>query len=153
MTASALDVKAALVASLTDLFPDPVLVTWGRPGKFQPDDIVMVMGQRTVTERGPSGPRRPREDVVSTDVVFSIYRPGDETQQRAASDRAYQMLETFQEWLRTRPNEELGGACREAHVAEHSLVESPIVANTKSSDLVVGYTAVLAAVVESRTRS
>ena len=74
MSTSAPAVKAALVAACEVLFPAPALVSYGRPGTYQPDEIVAVMGQRTVNTRGAMSPARQREETVETVVVFSVLR-------------------------------------------------------------------------------
>ena len=151
MSTSAPAVKAALVAACEVLFPAPALVSYGRPGTYQPDEIVAVMGQRTVNTRGAMSPARQREETVETVVVFSVYRPGDQSQQQDATERAYAMCDDLTEYLRTSPNEALGGACREARVTSHELVESAVTVPGDPSR-VTGRTAEIEAVVTSTAR-
>jgi len=80
-----------------------------------------------------------------------VYRPGDQSQQQDATERAYAMCDDLTEYLRTAPNEALGGACREARVTSHELVESAVTVPGDPSR-VTGRTAEIEAVVTSTAR-
>lgn len=151
MSSAAPIVKAALVATCRSLYPAPVLVSYGTPGSYQPNDLVVVMSSRTEPVVGPMSPARRRDEVVETVVLFSVYRPGDETQQQVATERAFELLDVLQDYLRTSPNETLGGACREARVTEHELTETTST-NPQNPKLVTGRQSVVAAVVRTVTR-
>lgn len=138
MATSAPLVKAAVVALCRQLFPSPTLVQYGRPGPYQPDEMVLVMGQTSTFELGPMTPSRPREETVTTTVVFSVYSPGEVTeQQQVATERAYEMATTFADWFKTAPRETLDGSCREARVTGTSLAEAPM-PDAEDPSLLVG---------------
>lgn len=151
MASSAPGVKSALKSVLEGLFPAPTLVSYGAPGQYQPDEIVGVLNQRTAVSRPTMGTARSREEVVETDVVFSIFAPGDETQQVVATERAYAMGEALADHFRTKPNETLSGACREAWVSGHSLLEARVV-SPDDNTTVLGRTAELTVTVTSYAR-
>lgn len=126
MTSSAPAVKAALKAQLATLFPPPVVVSYGLPGAHIPDEIIVVGDQNVEVGRPTMGTARSREEVVETVVTVSIYRTGDETVQQVATERAWEVFDSLSQWFRTKPNETLGGACREAWVTSGALVESVV---------------------------
>ena len=128
-------VKAALVALAETLWPAPSLASYGAPGTYQPDEIVAVMGQRFEVTRPTMGTGRSREEAVETDVVFSVFVPGAEEAQRAATERAYAMSLELDDHFRVAPQETLGGACREAWTTRGELVESRVTASPKSGNV------------------
>ena len=121
---SAGDVKAALITTLTTLFPSPTLVSYGAPGAYQPDEIVAVGEQRFEVTRPTMGTNRSREEAVETDVTFSVFSSGGDTAQQVATERVYAMALALDEHFRTKPNETLGGACRDAWVTGGDLREA-----------------------------
>jgi hypothetical protein len=146
-------VKTALVAALTALYADmtpPPLVSYGDPGKYQPNQIVAVMGTSTLNERPVMSPARPREEIMAVEVVFSVFAPGTETQQETATEAAYVLHDRLADFFKTKPNETLSGACREAWVSGHDLTES-IAVNPKTN-AVTGRIAEIRAAVTVRTR-
>ena len=148
MGSSAPGVKAALQVVLVGLHPDPVLVTYGAPGAFQPPEIVALLDQRVTVERPTMSPARPREEIVETDVVFSVFTAGDAEAQQLATERAFEMLGPFIDYFKTKPNETLSGACREAWVTGYVLNESTV----PTKDGIAGRLSEITATVTSRTR-
>ncbi|MBT9255377.1 hypothetical protein KMZ30_07300 [Phycicoccus sp. KQZ13P-1] len=121
--------KSAVVTVCRALFPSPVLVVYGRPGPYTADDMVLVLGQTLVADVATMTPSRTQEETVTTTVVFSVFRGGEVTTvQQQATERAYEMATAFADHFKTRPNETLAGACREARVTGMSLAEAPMTA-------------------------
>lgn len=148
MTTSAPLVKAAIYAAAQSIYSSPTLVTYGGPGSYKPDEIVAVMGQRTVNAMGPMSSARKRDENVETVVVISVYRAGSETVQQAATERAYALLDLLVEYVRT--HETLGvTGCREARVTEHELDE---VTTYSRENKPTGRASSIAAVVTTTTR-
>jgi len=111
-------VLAAVVTLLGTLYPgQEVLVCYGQPGSYQPDIIISLGDVRTLITRPVSGTNRPREEASELDITWSVFVAGDETQQVVAQDLAYGLRNTFADYFKTKPNETLGGACREAWVS------------------------------------
>lgn len=146
-------VKRALVTVCTSLYSDmtpPPLVSYGDPGTYQPQQIVAVMGTSTANERPVMGGGRPREEILAVEVVFSVFAPGTETQQEVATEAAYVLHDRLADYFKTKPNETLGGVCREAWVSGHDLTET--VAVNPSTNSATGRVAEIRAVVTVRTR-
>jgi hypothetical protein len=95
-----------------------VLVTPGAPGQFQPAAIVAVGWEvRTPITRPTMGTTRSRDQVAEIDVLMSVWVPGDETAQPVANASVYALLRLLETYLRTSPNEALGGNCRDSYVS------------------------------------
>lgn len=125
MTESIKAARNALYAAMETLYDGqvdtqgkPVLVAFGRPGTYQPDYIVALMGTNRPIERPTLGTRRTRRTAAEVYIVVSTYVPGAEVAQQVATDACDDLVELLEEYLRTGPNEELGGACREAWVSQ-----------------------------------
>lgn len=102
----------------------PVLVSLGRPGKYQPNNLVAVgMDIRLPIERPTMGTGRSREQTAEIDVTISCWVPGDEDSQPIATAAAFDLLSLLETHLRTSPNERLGGACRDSWVSVARLVQ------------------------------
>lgn len=130
---------------------DGALTTHSTPDPNLPNDVVSVGAQRFEVSKPTMGTNRSREEVVETDVMFSCYRPGDEKAQRIATTQAFTMALALDEWFRTKPNEELGGACREAWVSGGELDESKVVP-AEGGTAVQGRMATLVVTVTTRAR-
>jgi len=150
MPSSAPLVKAALVTQLGVLYPAPTLVSYGDPAEYQPEELVSVMGQHVVIDRPTSGTNRPREEMVETTVEISVYVGGSTDVQQIATERAYVILSGLQDYFKTKPNETLGGACREALVTAYDLTES--LSLSPDTGRVTGQVATIAVIVTSHAR-
>lgn len=118
MASSIPGAKRALVALLVDLFPG-ALTSYGEPGMDMPDDIAAVMGSKSTVDRPTAGgASRSREEQVEHEIILSAYVAGDDVQQ-AATERAFEMLDALQDYLRTRGNETLGGVVRDSWVSAY----------------------------------
>lgn len=123
MAAPVVAVKAALNALLGQLYPNAD-TSYGLPRDVQTTQVV-YLGNATVQITQPTmgGPRRSREHSIDLDVVLSAYSfDGD---QQAATEAALAMLDQLDNYLRTRGNETLGGACRDSWVSSYDLEENP----------------------------
>jgi hypothetical protein len=145
-------VKAYLVKTvLPALFPPPVLASYGAPGIDQPDIIVGVGNAETEIERPAAATSRPREEVTTLTVIFSVFAGGDETVQELVTETAFAMLGTFADYFKTKPNETLGGACREAWVSSYTLDEAVATAPNDTT-VITGRVAEITAVLTVKAR-
>lgn len=121
MPSSIPPVRAALVTVLQGLYQAPTLVLYGPSGTDLPDEIVGLRGSRVPQITRPvSTPTRTREEDVETEVVFSIWTEdatgGDD---QRIYERAFTLFGLLADYFKTKPNETLGGACREALVTSY----------------------------------
>lgn len=146
-------VRLALVNALADLFPD-AQATYGVPGVFQADEVAAVTRARADVSRPTlGGSVRSREEAAEVSIIFSAYRPGDESVQPEADEAANAMLTTFESWLRTGDNIKLGGACREAWVSGiEDWTLYPLANPGPSPQSVAGYVAEITVTVSTATR-
>lgn len=108
----------SLYAAVTDSSGAPTLVAYGKPGSYQPQNIVAVTDTRRPTiERPTMGPARSRRARVEIDVIISIFVPGTEVAQQVASDQCDDMATQLETYFRTSPNETLGGSCFNTYVS------------------------------------
>lgn len=87
-------------------------VSYGHPGKQLPDDVVSVT--RVVTQQDPatlSANLRQRDLIITITVVVSVWRKGGADQEQVAGDRAYQLLDALEEYVRV-TDTTLGGLVR-----------------------------------------
>lgn len=115
-TATAADeAKFNFYAAIKDLWandPDKneVLVTYGAPGTYMPNDVVSFMGIRSNITHGPNGyGTRARDEVISIDVMISVVRAGGPEQEIEAAKRAYVLLRALDTYTRV-TDTTLGGA-------------------------------------------
>lgn len=141
-------VKAALKAAAEDLF-GTATVCYGDPGSYVPNTVVSIGDQQFTLEKATMGPRS-REEVVQTEVTISVFAAGGEDAQEIATGEAYDLLLQLDNYLRTKPNEALGDACREAWVSEGALVEAKV--KGKSGSGIAGRLSAVSATVTSRHR-
>lgn len=114
-------VRAALVNVMNGLYQAPTLVLYGPSGADLPDEIVGLRGSKVPEIQRPvSTPTRIREEVVETEVGFSVWTEdatGEDDQR--IYERAFTLLGLLADYFKTKPNETLGGACREALVTSY----------------------------------
>lgn len=118
--------KAAVVAACQSLFPSAVVV-YGYPGAVSDADIIGVLAVTSSRGVAPMGTNRPREEVLSVDLLFSCWSGG--TDQQAVTERAYALVGQFEAYLQdagVSPSSKvnLGGAVRFAQVTATDLAES-----------------------------
>lgn len=110
---SAADTAAAIakrfVADATSAIDDAsVLVRAGHPGTNQPPDIVCVGRVTMHSEHGPLTPRRPLDVTWTVAVKVSVERGGTEDAEEVCRDRAHQLLNLLEEYVRV-DDVDLGG--------------------------------------------
>lgn len=101
-------VKTQLVAVLTSLWPAPVWVGYGHPGKVRENDMIAVMDATATQAGGPMGGNRLREETVQAQLLFSVYRGGND--QVTVTARAFELLAALETSLRTDPTLGITGA-------------------------------------------
>lgn len=125
MASPVLAVKAALKDVLASLYPNAD-TSYGEPGQVQTNDVVFA-GNASVNVTQPTmgGAKRSREHEIQLDVVFSCFRWGGAEVQQDASEAALALMTQLDDYLRTRGNETLSGACRDCWVSSYELDENP----------------------------
>ena len=120
----------------------PVLVTFGRPGKYQANYIVAVgMSTKRPIATPTMGTNRSREATAAIEVWFSTYVQGKpDVAQPAAMDACDDLIDLLEAHFRTSPNETLGGACRLALVTNADGPETEPLTNPETK-AVTGYMA------------
>jgi hypothetical protein len=111
----------------------PVLVCLGPAGQYQPSGIVGIGETRALVGRPTMGPNRSREMAAETDLTISVYTPGDQAAQKTSTDCAFGLLATLEQYLRTAPNETLGGADYDAWVSAVPKLEFLVAYDPKSN--------------------
>lgn len=101
-------VKTALVSTLTALWPKPVWVGYGHPGTLRVDDMIAVMDATAQQVGGPMGGPRVREESISAQLLFSVFRGGND--QATVTARAFALLAALETSLRTDPTLGITGA-------------------------------------------
>jgi hypothetical protein len=110
-----------LLAAQTGVSGDPVLVSYGMPGDYQPGAIVAIaMDVRQPKTRPTMGTGRSRETAAEIDVVVSVYVGGGDEVQQTATDKCVDLCDLIEAYSRTAGNETLGGACRDSWVSNIS---------------------------------
>lgn len=95
-----------------------MLVSYGAPGANVPDDVFMVLGVESNLEPAAIGPHRQREETLTLETQFWIFRPGHEGAEREANDFLYARLGELEQHLRV-TDTTLGGIVRECKLVRH----------------------------------
>ncbi|MHA7292623.1 hypothetical protein [Arthrobacter sp. HLT1-21] len=108
------------VRTLFSADPDTrgVLVCFGMPGTYEPDDIISF---ERITERQDAatmGTNRSREEVITLDVLISCYRGGGPEMEQVCSARAYQLLRLIEQHAR-QTDTTIGGSVRHCFLQSH----------------------------------
>lgn len=101
-------IYSALVAALTPVTGESLLVCYDEPGPNQPDDIVSVGAvDRSITRAGMIGSLGAGafQDTVTVHVTVSVYRGGDEA--KTVFERACDLIDAVIDVIRADPT--LGG--------------------------------------------
>ena len=154
MTSAVPALKLALRDLLRGLYYD-AQVTYGPPTNLA--DRMAAVGNASVEHERPTagGPSRSREEVAAIEVILSCASAGDsgtgpyDDTQQAATEAAYEMLDTLVEHFRDRTAQTLGGACRDANVSAHELAEYT---TTDPDGFVTGRVGEITATITCRTR-
>lgn len=107
------DFKNAAYARGLLLWPSNsgVQVTFGHPGVTQLNDIVAFMDVSASQSPATFGTQRSREEELQLTVMYSVYRAGGVEMEKAAFDRAIELQEDFETYVRV-TDTTLAGAVR-----------------------------------------
>lgn len=117
---------ACVACYATSTAPDgsPIYVSYGDPGQYQPNGIVAVMNcTNSPIARPTLGTNRSREMSLETQVMVSVYTPGDQTAHQTSLDSVTTLVRLLENYLRVAGNENLSGGCRDSWV---SAIEGPV---------------------------
>lgn len=113
--------KGALFDIAVDLWKDDhdeLLVSYGATGTNVPDDYVVFGDLASGQEDATFSPERSRDETLTLDVEFYIFRPGVEEAEREAVDYLYARLGELERYVRmTDPR--LGGVVERCKLASH----------------------------------
>jgi hypothetical protein len=76
-----------------------VLVTYGAPGTFEPEDLVSFTSTESVQDPKTIG-NRGREEVIIQEVQISCWRGGGQEMELVTAKRAYQLLRMIEFYCR-----------------------------------------------------
>lgn len=110
-------VKDAVLDLLAPALPG-VQVTYGHPGRNMQRELVFLGGAETDQEWAHLGARA-RTETFDIDLIVNVRRPG--AQQRAVTERAYEILATVEDVLRA--NVRLDGLVTQIGVRPRTLLE------------------------------
>lgn len=139
--------KAAMVAAahtLWDAGDTAVDIVNGHPGITQVDDIVSFADVSAEQVPGPMGSRRTRDETLTLEVIFSIYRAGGRDMEQVTFDRAYELLGDLERHVRV-TDTTLGGLVRHCFLVGHASegsTEPAIVAKGRLTTMVARFEAV-----------
>lgn len=106
---AAISVRDALMAAGVAVWADPAVhVVVGHPGVDIPDDTISFASLRTEQTPATFGTNRSRQETVTIEVLFSIWRNGGAEQEAITNARAYQLLGALENYCR-KTDPTLGG--------------------------------------------
>lgn len=91
--------KAALVTVCRTLWPDPVLVTYGPVGVFEPDEYAEILDVSFEEGAPRMGSQRRRWHSFTITGRLTVYRGGDEDVQQECTETALDMLGQLADYL------------------------------------------------------
>lgn len=150
MGTTAARIKAAAVEAARGLFdPGQTQVIYGTRGPYTKSEVLEVGDIDTRIDRPTMGPPRSRQELHTITLIASVFRGGgSEAAQRAATERAYELIDVFAEHVRAAPNETLGVSVRaEAWISSMSLSEHTDDAEVQARGRVASVTATLTVLV------
>ncbi|ALV45828.1 hypothetical protein MB46_10385 [Arthrobacter alpinus] len=120
----ALEFKKALVAATTAMMADQlatqdVLVCFGLPGTFTPEDIIAFGRISSDQETATMSSNRSREEVITLEVTISCFRGGGEESELVAAERCYELLRMIERYARM-TDTTIGGTVRECFLTSHT---------------------------------
>lgn len=96
-----------------------VLVCYGAPGTFDPDDIVSFGGVTSNQGNGPiSATNRSREESLSLTVTISCWRGGGQEMELVCAQRAYALLRAIEYYAR-QTDTTIGNTVRWCFLVQH----------------------------------
>jgi len=148
-TTAALAVKKALYDTAVRLWADDpqtrdVLVCFGTPGNFQPEEIVAFTGVSADLGFATMGQQRSRNESITATVVFSVIFGGDEEMELSSQERAMELLGQLEHEVRTKDTT-LGGLvqhCMLTQIETDGQTPEEYKAQGRGVDLTARFTAV-----------
>ena len=123
-TSSAATLKAALYSVCQTLYANSeVFVSYGHPGTVNVNDIVSIGRVSGRQDYATMSPSRSREEELTLEVMYSVFRGGDMSQEQVAVERAYALLAQLETYCRT-TDTTLGGVVRWCMLTDHSCESS-----------------------------
>jgi len=112
-------VKAALYNACVSLYASQadVQVAYGHPGTAMANDIVSVGNVSSRQEIATMAPSRPREETITIEVTYSVYRGGGADQEQVVTERAYALLALLETQTRL-TDTTLGGIVRWCYLTD-----------------------------------
>ena len=120
----ALEFKKALVAATSAMMAaqegtQDVLVCFGLPGTFTPEDIIAFGQLVSAQEPATMSTNRSREEVITLEVAISCFRGGGEESELPAAERCYELLRMIERHTRM-TDTTVGGTVRECSLTSHT---------------------------------
>lgn len=94
-----------------------VMVTFGAPGTYEPEDIVSFLAVTSEQQTATLG-NRSREETLEITVAVSCFRGGGQEQEAVTSARAYQLLRMVEYYAR-KTDTTIGGTVRDCFLVGH----------------------------------
>lgn len=122
-TATAADeFKEAMYTAVRDLMAEDeetkdVLVTYGAPGTFDPEDLVSFLDVTSEQDPSTMG-NRGRREVLTLDVAISCWRGGGAEMELVCARRAYKLLRMIEFYCR-RTDTTVGGTVQWCFLTSH----------------------------------
>jgi hypothetical protein len=132
----------------------PVAVFLGDPGQYQPQAIVAVTdcGPSQQVTRPTLGPSRSRELAAEVSVMISVYTPGGNEAHSMSLDQVATLIRLLEDYIRTSPNEKLGGACYDSWVSAVAGPVGSVAYDPAQTDVATGRTVDATVTVTARIR-
>lgn len=144
-------IKAYLVdTALPAAVPAEVSIFWGVGQGYTEDDCVLVTDGQAESEFKCYGTNRTVEERGSVLLVIKSFRPTPDGQ-REATERAFEIHDAIRDFLRTSPNESLGGLVTMASITDTVLLEDD--ESVGKDELAAGRLAVLTVTLTFQGRS
>lgn len=136
--------KPAIIAAIADT---TVQVELGYPWPQTAADIVAVGPVRSELTAATMTPQRTRDETLTAEVLISVFRPGGQEVEEIASDRAYELMDAIEHYIRmTDPT--LGGLLMWLFVTAHEADSAPY-----SDDTTQGRTVEISVTLTGRART
>lgn len=139
--------KLAFFQAATDIMasdPDTenVVVTYGWPGSFAPNDLISFLGIKSEQEAA-SISRRSRDETLELEVSISCYRGGGQEQELVTAQRAFQLLRMLEAYCRnTDPT--VGGTVMWCFLTGHESsghTDPALIEDGRTNEIVARFTA------------
>jgi hypothetical protein len=119
-----------------------VQVAFGHPGMHMADDLV-VFGAVSSEQNPATFGQRSREEILTLEVVVSVYRGGDSEMEKVTSDRAYALLAQLEQYARV-TDTTIGGSVRHCFLASYSstgVTDPNVLAAGRETDITAQFVA------------